>query len=73
MAPKYRKPYNSWESDAAEGEPAEICSTSGKRMYASEADAKATAAHQMSKSPAVQLRTYRCLYCEAWHLTSKGA
>jgi hypothetical protein len=50
-----------------------MCPTAGKRMYASEAEAKATARHQMSlKEPAsLQLRTYRCIYCEAWHLTSK--
>jgi len=42
-------------------------------MYPTEAEAKATAKHQMSqKQPAsLQLRTYRCLYCDAWHLTSK--
>ena len=92
MPPKHRKPPIPWETDAGEREQPKICSTSGKRMYASEA--KATAAHQMSqrardaarsgrpigaaarpeqKDPAsLQLRTYRCLYCDAWHLTSKG-
>jgi hypothetical protein len=76
MAPKHRKPDIPWESGAAAREPAEICPTTGKRMYASEAEAKATAKHQMSQqkeSSSLQLRAYRCLYCDAWHLTSKGA
>ena len=72
MAAKYRKKITSWEADAADREPPRICSTTGKRMYATEAEAKATAAHQMSKETApAQLRTYKCLYCGAWHLTSK--
>ena len=72
MAAKHHKPNISWEPDPSDREPPKICSTSGKRMYASEADAKATAAHQMSKESApAQLRTYKCLYCETWHLTSK--
>ena len=40
-------------------------------MYANEAEAKATAAHRMSEQGTAQLRTYRCLYCGTWHLTSK--
>ena len=73
MAAKHRKPHISWESDPTDREPPQICPTTGKRMYASEAEAKATAAHQMSQkeSEGMQLRTYRCLYCGAWHLTSK--
>jgi hypothetical protein len=76
MSPKYRKPHIPWESGAAEREPPEICPTTGKRKYASEAEAKATARHQMSQksqkeSASLQMRTYRCLYCNAWHLTSK--
>jgi hypothetical protein len=73
MAPKHRKPYSSWDSGAEAREQPEICPTTGKRKYASEAEAKATAKHQMSQkeSEGVQLRTYRCLYCNAWHLTSK--
>jgi ribosomal protein L19E len=87
MAPKHRKPYTSWDSDADAREPPEICPTTGKRKYASEAEAKSTAQHQMSQrvravlaarreqkeSASLQLRTYRCLYCNAWHLTSKEA
>ena len=72
MTPRHRKPNISWDSGATERDQPQICPTSGKRMYASEAEAKATAAHQMSKETApAQLRTYRCLYCGAWHLTSK--
>jgi hypothetical protein len=73
MAAKHRKRNTPWQSAPAERGQPKICSTSGKRMYASEAEAKATAAHQMSQkeSAPVHLRTYRCLYCGAWHLTSK--
>ena len=44
-------------------------------MYPTEFEAKATAAHRMAggKTGPVQLRTYLCLYCESWHLTSKKA
>jgi hypothetical protein len=70
MAAKHRKPMRSWNSGGEEHDPPQICPTAGKRMYVSEAEARATAAHQMSKSSA-QLRTYRCLYCDCWHLTSK--
>jgi len=72
MAAKRRKPNTSREAGAAEREPPRICSVSGKRMYANEGEAKATAAHQMSKETApAQLRTYNCLYCGTLHLTSK--
>jgi len=72
MVPKHRKPIRSWEPGPEERDPPPICPTTGKRMYASEAEAKATAAHQMSKaSVPTHLKTYRCLYCDAWHLTSK--
>jgi hypothetical protein len=42
-------------------------------MYANEGDAKATAAHRMAdkESAPALLTTYKCLYCGAWHLTSK--
>jgi hypothetical protein len=75
MAPKHRKPHISWGADAPEREPPKMCATAGKRMYASEAEAKSTARHQMSQKDfqGGQLRTYRCLYCGAWHLTSKEA
>ncbi len=51
-----------------------MCPTTGKRMYGSEEEARATAAHQMkTQRGAPQLRVYLCLYCNAWHLTSKGS
>jgi hypothetical protein len=72
MSTKHRKPIRSWETPPEERDPPPICPTTGKRMYPSEAQAKATAAHQMSQQAArVQLRVYRCLYCDSWHLTSK--
>jgi len=72
MAAKRRKKNISWETSAVDRAQPHTCATSGKRMYASEAEAKATAAHQMSKETApARLRTYQCLYCGAWHLTSK--
>jgi hypothetical protein len=63
-----------WESDDAGREQPRTCSVSGKRMYANEGEANSTAAHQMSnkESGGVQLRVYKCMYCESWHLTSKG-
>ena len=72
MARRHRKLHVPWES-TADRDPPEICATTGKRKYASEAEARATAQHQMSQKPSssLQLRTYRCLYCDAWHLTSK--
>jgi hypothetical protein len=84
VAAKHRKPYVPWEP-AAEREAPQMCATTGKRMYASEAEAQATGRHQMSQrvrvvltarrkqeeSGSLQLRTYRCLYCDSWHLTSK--
>jgi hypothetical protein len=73
MAPRNRIPKNSWEADDAQREPRRICSTSGKQMYVSEREASATAAHQMrnKQSAPSKLRSYKCLYCGAWHLTSK--
>jgi hypothetical protein len=72
MSPRYRKPRIHRDSAPSERDEPRICATAGKRMYASEAEAKATAAHQMSKESApAQLRIYRCLYCGSWHLTSK--
>ncbi len=77
MAARHRKTF--WESDdTPPAQPktptqAKTCSVSGKRMYANEGEAKATAAHRMGsdEKDSKQLRTYRCLYCGAWHLTSK--
>lgn len=73
MSAKHRKPHISWEPDP-ERDPPKICPTTGKRMYATEAEARATAAHQMSQQAApTQLRSYKCLYCDSWHLTSKDS
>ena len=75
MARKHRNRQTSWGPGGPDREPPEICPTAGKRMYASEAEAAATARHQMAEkqSASLQLRTYRCLYCDSWHLTSKDA
>ena len=73
MAARHRKVFIPREHDDARREPPATCSTSGKRMYANEAEAKATAAHRMSDQGTAQLRTYRCLYCGTYHLTSKQA
>ena len=51
----------------------QVCPVSGKRMYANEREARATAAHRMAdkETGPAQLRTYKCQYCDAWHLSSK--
>jgi hypothetical protein len=73
MTARHRKTNASWEESAIQREQSRTCPVSGKRMYAKEDEAKATAAHRMAEkeTAAVQLRTYKCLYCETWHLTSK--
>ena len=73
MARRNPKSYVPRESGAGH-DPPEMCATTGKRKYASEAEAQATARHQMSqeRGGSLQLRVYRCLYCDSWHLTSKG-
>jgi hypothetical protein len=49
------------------------CPVSGKRKYATEGEALATAAHQIETSNAPKdLRAYMCSWCGSWHLT-KGA
>jgi hypothetical protein len=75
MAAKHRKPQGGWETGEVDREPPKTCPVSGKRMYANEQEAKATAAHRMADKEAgsAQLRTYKCIYCESWHLTSKQA
>ena len=72
---KYRHVKPPREMDAVKHEPPEICPTSGKRMYAREADAAAAAKFQMNNKETrpAQLRTYRCMYCGTFHLTSKPA
>jgi hypothetical protein len=71
MAARHRKVFIPPEPDNARREQPQTCATSGKRMYANQAEAQATAAHRMAEQGTAQLRTYRCLYCGAWHLTSK--
>jgi hypothetical protein len=74
MAAKHRRKV-SWETDEVKQDQPRTCSVSGKRMYANEREANATAAHRMSveETGRAQLRTYKCMYCGAWHLTSKDA
>jgi len=45
------------------------CPVTGKRKYATEGEALSTAAHQIAIANAPKLRTYRCQWCDAWHLT----
>ncbi len=48
------------------------CPVSGKRKYATEGAALATAKHQIATSGApTELHAYRCNWCRAWHLTKK--
>jgi hypothetical protein len=72
MTARHRNFKTSWESDSGEHEKPQKCSVSGKRMYATEGEANATAAHRMSdkQEKPGQLRSYLCIYCMAWHLTS---
>jgi hypothetical protein len=49
------------------------CPVSGKRKYATEGAALATAKHQVGIAGApMELRAYRCNWCKAWHLTKKS-
>jgi hypothetical protein len=49
------------------------CPVSGKRKYATEGEALATAAHQIATANAPkELRAYRCSWCDAWHLTKNA-
>jgi hypothetical protein len=46
------------------------CPVSGKRKYASEGEALATAAHQIATANMPkELHAYLCSWCNAWHLT----
>jgi hypothetical protein len=46
------------------------CPVSGKRKYASEGEALATAAHQIATANAPkELSAYLCSWCGGWHLT----
>jgi hypothetical protein len=73
MAARHRKIDSSWEERPIQRDQPQTCPVSGKRMYANEGEAKATAIRRMSdkESAPTLLRTYKCLYCGAWHLTSK--
>jgi len=49
------------------------CPVSGKRKYASEGEALATAAHQIATANAPKnLSAYLCSWCECWHLTKNA-
>ena len=49
------------------------CPVTGKRKYATEGEALATATHQIASNDAPkQLRPYLCPHCEAWHLTKNA-
>ena len=71
---KYRHTGHNWDMSDSNREEAKTCPVSGKRMYPNELEANATAKHRMGDRDATpaQLRTYKCLYCGSWHLTSKG-
>jgi hypothetical protein len=74
MAAKHRRKV-SWDTDDIKRDEPRTCSVSGKRLYATERAANATAADRISDKATgpAQLRTYKCIYCGAWHLTSKEA
>jgi hypothetical protein len=72
--PRRNRNFNSsWEPDNAKPDPPRSCPVTGKRMYANEREAKATASHRMSdaQSAPSRLRIYKCVQCGAYHLTSK--
>jgi hypothetical protein len=70
---KYRHVDRNCDTTEVKRDQPRTCSVSGKKMYASERDANATAKHRMSEKESApeKLRTYKCLHCGAWHLTSK--
>jgi len=72
---KYRHIKPPLQTDHVNRDQPQTCSVSGKRMYPNEREANTTAAHRMSDTEVgpVQLRTYKCLYCGAWHLSRKKA
>jgi hypothetical protein len=74
MTAKHRKNKNTWQTFTDKQDQPKICSVSGKRMYPTEREANATAAYRMSdeETGPAHLKTYKCQYCAAWHLTSKG-
>ncbi|HUA00611.1 MAG TPA: hypothetical protein VMB02_09790 [Candidatus Aquilonibacter sp.] len=51
----------------------EKCPVSGKRKYATEGEALATAAHQIATTNAPRdLSAYLCRWCDEWHLTKNA-
>ena len=71
---KYKHTNQKWETADVRHEEPSTCPVTGKRRYPNEREATSTAAHQISQQDTapVHLRTYKCLYCGSWHLTSKG-
>jgi hypothetical protein len=71
---KYRHTKPPLEMYAVKRDQPRTCAVSGKRMYANEREARATAAYRMAdkETGPTQLRTYKCQYCGAWHLSSKS-
>jgi hypothetical protein len=41
-----------------------------KKRYVSEAEARATAAHQ-ARTSGRELNVYECVWCRGWHLSSR--
>ena len=72
MTARHRKTKITWDTFTDKQDQTQICSVSGKRMYAAEHEANATAAHRMADKDTgpAHLKTYKCMYCGAWHLTS---
>ncbi len=72
---KYRHTKPNFDAPPVKPDPPKTCPVSGKRMYTSERAANSTAAHLMAdkQTAPAHLRTYKCLYCGAYHLTSKEA
>jgi len=48
-----------------------LCRKSGKVKFASHEQAAIRAGELLQKSETKMLRTYRCAFCNHWHLTSK--
>jgi hypothetical protein len=70
--PGRRPPNRSPESTAVPWDQPQTCPTSGKRTSTTKSEANSAAAHILSEERApAQLSVYKCLYCGAWHLTSK--
>jgi hypothetical protein len=70
---KFRHMNRNWDTGTEKHDPPKTCPVSGKQMHSSEREANAAAKHRMGdkQSTPIQLRTYKCMYCGAWHLTSK--